>query len=293
MSLGVSTACLYPLETEEAFRFLASKGVKNIEIFLNSFSETKDGFISDIKSIKDFYGVKIVAIHPFSSSLEPFFIFSDYPRRFDEIKKLYNKYFEIANYLGAKIVSLHGDKPLSKLSIEEYCERYLELFLQAKEYNVSFNQENVANFRSKDIEFISEMKSLLNENVSFTLDVKQSVRSGNSVIDVANAMGENISHIHISDNSLSSDCLLPLKGTFDFNQFFEYMKNNGYKGSYIIEVYNNCYENYDEIISSFNSLSKILWKILEKCIDNKHFVNYNWNSKKIHKEARLWKQSLL
>lgn len=39
MDIGVSTACLYPLETEKALYELAERGVKNVEIFVNSIDE--------------------------------------------------------------------------------------------------------------------------------------------------------------------------------------------------------------------------------------------------------------
>ncbi len=257
MSIGISSACLYPKETEEAFLFLAENGVKKTEIFFNGLSELKDGFIDELIDIKEKYGVEITAIHPYASFAEPFLIFSEYYRRFVESQKIYSHYFDIAKALGAKIISLHGDKPTSKLPIEEYCSRYLELSLLAKEKGVMLNQENVANFRSRDIEFISEMSEILGDNVSFTLDIKQCIRSGVNPLDMAKTMGKKITHLHISDHSYSSDCLLPLKGGFNFSGFFDYMKTLEYTGNYMIEVYNNSYKDPKEIIESYKSLLKI------------------------------------
>ncbi len=257
MAIGVSSACLYPKETEEAFLFLAQNGVKKTEIFFNGLSELKPAFIDELINIKEKYGVEITAIHPYASFSEPFLIFSEYYRRFIEAKKIYSEYFDIAATLGAKVVTLHGDKPTSHLNIEEYCERYKELYLLAKEKGIMLNQENVANFRSRDVEFIKEMSDILEENVSFTLDIKQCIRSGINPIDMVNAMGKKITHIHISDHSYSSDCLLPLRGGFNFKGFFDLMKSQNYKGDYIIEVYNNAYKNPQEIIESYNSLLKI------------------------------------
>ena len=257
MNVGVSSACLYPLETEESFLFLAKSGVKRTEIFFNGLTELKDSFIDELLDIKERYGVEITAIHPYASFAEPFLIFSEYYRRFIESKEIYNNYFNIAKRLGAKYVTLHGDKIHGKLTVEEYCERYLELYLLAKEKGVTLNQENVANFRSRDVEFIAEMSKILGDNVSYTLDIKQCIRSGVNPLDMINAMGENINHIHISDHSYSSDCLLPFNGGFNFKGFFELMKAQNYKGDFIIEVYNNAYKNPKEIIESYNSLLKI------------------------------------
>ena len=35
MDVGVSTACLYPLETEKALYELAERGIKNVEILMS------------------------------------------------------------------------------------------------------------------------------------------------------------------------------------------------------------------------------------------------------------------
>lgn len=257
MSIGISTSCFYPQETEQAFLYLAQKGITKTEIFFNSLNELKDGFIDELIDIKEKYGISVTAIHPYASFSEPFLIFSDYLRRFNESKLIYERYFDIAKALGAKIVTLHGDKPLSKLPVEEYCERYLELFLSAKEKGVILSQENVANFRSKDVEFIKEISEILGDNIRFTLDIKQCVRSGVSVFDMLKAMQNKIAHVHLSDHSLSSDCLLPTLGGFDFKGLFSALKKQNYKGDYIIEVYNNAYKSYEEIIESYNKLSKI------------------------------------
>lgn len=257
MKIGVSSACLYPLETEESFLFLAKNGVKKTEIFFNGLSELKEGFIDELLDIKEKYGVEITAIHPYASFSEPFLIFSEYYRRYVESKEIYNNYFNIAKRLGAKYVNLHGDKINSKLSVEEYCERYLELYLLAKEKGITLNQENVANFRSRDCEFIAETSKILGDNVSYTLDIKQCIRSGVNPLDMINAMGNKINHIHISDHSYSSDCLLPLKGGFNFKGFFEMMREQNYKGDFMIEVYKDSYKNPKEILDSYNSLLKI------------------------------------
>jgi len=254
MNIGVSSACLYPLETEESFLFLAKSGVKKTEIFFNGLSELKPNFIDELIDIKESYGVEITAIHPYASFSEPFLIFSEYYRRFIESKEIYNNYFDIANRLGAKYVTLHGDKIHSKLSVEEYCERYLELFLLAKEKGVTLNQENVANFRSRDIEFISEMSKFLGDNISFTLDIKQCIRSGVNPLDMVKAMGNKINHIHISDHSYSSDCLLPLNGGFNFKGFFEVMKAQKYSGNYILLVMTET-ATADSIAAKFDNLA--------------------------------------
>ena len=48
MDIGVSTACLYPLETEKALYELAKRGIKNVELFINSVDELEGSILAEI-----------------------------------------------------------------------------------------------------------------------------------------------------------------------------------------------------------------------------------------------------
>ena len=94
MKIGVSTASLYPLETELALSEIGKSGVKTTEIFFNCESELKPSFVDMLLDIKSDYGLDITAIHPTLSLAESFMIFSEYERRFYEtIQKYVDKIF--------------------------------------------------------------------------------------------------------------------------------------------------------------------------------------------------------
>ena len=57
MIAGVSTASLYPMETEVALRKLGELGINNAEIFVNDISETGGAILNDILSIIDGCGL--------------------------------------------------------------------------------------------------------------------------------------------------------------------------------------------------------------------------------------------
>ena len=181
-------------------------------------------------------------------------IFSEYQRRFEDSEEIFKRYFEVAARLGAKYVNLHGDKPTGKLPVEEYCERFKILADIGKGFGVTLCQENVNGYRSADPEFLADMVRLLGDDANFTLDIKQVIRAGYTLPEILDAMNYKIRHVHISDSSPSSDCLLPTKGNFNFNDLFENLKNHGYKGDYLIEVYKNAYSDYTEIFNSYQKL---------------------------------------
>lgn len=254
MNIGISSACYYPLETELALEEVGKSGASTTEIFFNAESELKSSFVDILLNIKENYGLNIASVHPTMSLAESFMIFSAYERRFYESLEKYTRYSEVAAELGAKYIIMHGGKPNGILSDEEYCERYMMLKEATLKNGVTVLQENVANFRSGDIEFLRSMKNILNQDAEFCFDIKQAVRCGYLPNETIDEFHENIKHFHISDHSLASDCQLPFNGKYDFGEFLKKLKDLNYNGSCVIEVYNNAYKNYSEITNSCEKL---------------------------------------
>lgn len=255
MSLGISTASFYPLETEAALREIAEHGIPCAEIFYNAERELKDSFTDELLHIIRGTGMRISALHPMTSFGEPYMVFSEYLRRFEDSIDTFRRYFELAATLGAKYVNLHGDRPSGKLPVEEYCERFAILAEEARRFGVVLCQENVSGYRSADPEFLAEMVQILGDQVHFTLDIKQCIRAGYNVPQIMDAMQRKIRHVHISDHAAAGDCLLPLRGGFDFLELFDRLQDEGYTGDYMIEVYQSAYDDFGEIFDSFDRLA--------------------------------------
>ena len=263
MEIGVSTSCFYPLETEVALENLGKAGIKHTEIFFNALSELKQSFVDMLLDIQSEYGITVASLHPTMSLAESFMIFSNYERRYREAEDQFRRYSEIAASLGAKYIIMHGGKPNGILTDEEYCERYMRLKEITRENGADILQENVVRFRAGEIDFLRSMKNILGEEAEFCLDLKQSLRCGYSPYDLIDEFSDNIKHYHISDHSISSDCLLSLNGGFDFGGFFSVLKEKSFKGSCIIEVYKDCYSSYEEVYNSFNKLKNCYCNIFE------------------------------
>ncbi len=258
MEIGISTASYYPLETELALEEVGKSGANVTEIFFNAESELKDCFIDILLDIKEKYGIRVASVHPTMSLAESFMIFSAYERRFYEALDQYSRYSEVAAALGAKYIIMHGGKPNGILSDEEYCERYMALKNATLKNGVTVLQENVAKFRSGDIEFLRSMKGILGDDAEFCFDIKQSVRCGLEPFSMLDEFYDNIKHLHISDHSIASDCQLPLNGGFDFKKLFQTLENRRYNGSCVIEVYSNAYKAFDELTLAYEKLLDIV-----------------------------------
>jgi len=239
MRSGISTACLYPMQLEEALPTLISLDFHLFEVFINTFSELSPEFVSGLKQIIEDSGSIVKSIHPFTSGFESFLLFSEYERRFKDGLEFYKKYFQTANLLGAQILVLHGQRNDKHSPITEstYFEHYARLFSLGKTFGITVAQENVNLFRSDDPAFILRMRKYLNSECAFVLDIKQAVRAGENPYAMCAAMGEQIVHVHINDNRIGSDCLLPGCGTMNFDFLQHQLCGFGYTGDLIIEVY--------------------------------------------------------
>ncbi len=257
--IGISTASFYPLLTEKSLETVGENGVKLTEIFFNASSELENGFVNELKRIKDFYGIRVKSVHPTMSLAESFMLFSAYDRRKEEGLESFKRYGEIAEILGADFIILHGGKPNGILDDRQYFERFCEISCAVKSGgDAVLLQENVAKFRAGNFDFLKKMRDYLKSDAKFCLDIKQSLRNGYSPISALEELKDNIKHLHISDNSIKKDCLLPGKGTFDFKMLFNTCKEVGFAGDAVIEVYKDAYGDYSEIFDSLEFVKDYL-----------------------------------
>ncbi|MEE1056078.1 MAG: sugar phosphate isomerase/epimerase [Acutalibacteraceae bacterium] len=258
MNFGVSSACFYPMDLLESIKLLAENNIHTMEIFTNTLSELSDSFAKDVKKIITPENIEITSIHPFTSGYEHILLFSDYYKRFEDTVEFYKKYFNFAAQLGAKLIVLHGDKrfpSMGGIADEEYFLRYYKLAQTGRAMGVTVAQENVNMFRSQNPEFLKSMREYLGENVDFVLDVKQAVRSKNAPYEICKAMGDRIIHLHINDNDFDNDCLLPGKGIMDYEKLLRVMRQQGFSGKAVIEVYRKNFKSIEDIVKSCNYLN--------------------------------------
>lgn len=258
MQTGMSSACFYPLETEKSVRLCGEMGFKNIEIFVNAPCELKGNLLNEIKNEVSYYGLNVVSVHPFTSFAESFTLFGSYKRRVDDTVELYKHFFQFANEMNSKIFVLHGAKTMHTADGTDYFERFAKLRDTGKQFGVTVSQENVVNFRSQSVDFIKRMNDYLGGDFAMTLDLKQCRRAGESPLDFIEAIGDKIVNVHISDYNLQSDCLPPFEGNENFKKIIKALKEKGYNGKYLIELYSNCFNDKEQIITAAEKFDKII-----------------------------------
>ncbi|MBQ4604371.1 MAG: TIM barrel protein, partial [Clostridia bacterium] len=170
MAFGISTSCLYPLETEKSLDTLGKIGVKTCEVFLNSPSETTLEFAKTLNKIRKEYGIKIASVHPFSSFAETYMLFSAYGRRFNDMLEFYKRNFEVTAALGAEFSVIHGVLTGAKISDTEYFERFAKLIEEGKKSGIKVCHENVNRHLCESPVFIEKMKNYLGDGFKLVFD---------------------------------------------------------------------------------------------------------------------------
>lgn len=258
MKAGVSTACLYPMEVEKAFRQLAENGVKTAEIFVNSHCELSDPYRGEMLAVQREYGVDVVSVHPYTCGIEPMMLFTDYERRVTDMLDYYKRFFEYMNLFGAKFFVLHGNKPQNPFPDEKYFERYLKLQETAEQFGVCAVQENVVRCVSGSIDFLKKMNAALGDKAAFVLDIKQSHRSGSDPLEMVRALGSNIRHVHFSDFGEAGDCLKFGFGEYDNLALFNELKRVGCGGNLVIELYKGSHDGAADLAENCRVLNDFL-----------------------------------
>ena len=256
VKIGVSTASLYPTQTEVALKYLSEQGVGYTELFLNTPSELSDSYLGQLCKIVTSSKINVRAIHPYTSELESLLFFSDYPRRVEDGLEIYRRYFEIGKKLKSKYFIFHGQNlrnPYPSARGFKNMEKLLEL---AKDYGMNLLQENVARCVSSKLSYIREMKEYFGDEIGFTLDIKQALRSNLCFEEVLEEMGENLRHIHLSDHDLSHDCLLPGEGNMNLSLLKSKLNEKNFTGSLIIELYRQNYKDKEDLIRSCRFLQQ-------------------------------------
>ncbi len=260
MNIGLSSACFYPeLLTENSIELISKIGFDSGEIFLNTLSEYEEDYIQRLNEERHKYNFTVESVHCFSPVVEPY-LFETYKRRRQDMFKVFKKVCRAAKTLGAKYYTFHGMRKaeFNQLDKNFTTEIYDHLNYTALEEGVILAQENVSWCMSSDLKYINLLKEKCRYPVKFTLDIKQAYKSGMGYKEYVTAMGTDIVNIHINDRDSFHPCLLPGRGTVDYDQLFRFLREITYSGSMIIEVYNENFKENCELIEAREYLNKKL-----------------------------------
>lgn len=258
--VGISTACYYPQDTFLSFLEVLGTEVPVAEVFMNSLAELDKQNLQRYRDEMKAREVEIISFHPYTSAFESLLFFSEYQLRRHDGIELYKRFFDAAQFLGAKIFVFHGEKAIPTFSRdlsddEAIFSTYSELIENAKNFGLTFTQENVNNHRSQSVEYIKKLSALVPE-LKFTFDLKQALRAHQNYGEMIDAMGDKLCHIHINDYG-KKECCLPFDGDVDLYDVKDRLSGIGYCGDYILEVYRACFDTTQSLVKSLEKTRKL------------------------------------
>lgn len=259
MEVGLSSAIFYPtVNTEDTIKIISDIGFGTGEIFLNSLSEYEEDFLSILNEKIKYHNFNVNSVHAFGSPFEPY-LFDAYSRRRKDMICIFKKVCRATKFLGAKYYTFHGMKfmDFSNLNDSLIIDVYNELAYIAKEEGISLCQENVSWCMSKDLNFLSMLKENLKYPISFTLDLKQAYKADVEPEEYIKVMGKDLANFHINDKNKDNICLLPGKGDINYSLIFKLLKDIGYEGEAIIEVYRENFKTYEDLKKAKTYIEKI------------------------------------
>ena len=238
MKLGMSSAAFYgQMETEDQATLLRSFPLDVCEVFLETHSEYSAAFGALVK--ERLAGLSCLSVHPKGTQFEQD-LFGRSARQAQDALRAFRGVCEAGQALGARYYVFHGPYSVSGRlrpeAVHELTERMARLRGIAAEHGLELLWENVswcALREPRDVRFMMEQLP----DIGFVLDVKQALRAGVRPMDMLEAMGSRVRHVHALDQDAEGRLCLPGQGEQDWPALMRRLRELGYEGAVILEPY--------------------------------------------------------
>ena len=255
MKTGISTASLFlRQETEQAIATIKKMGADCVEVFYQTFYEYRPEFSEKI----DAKGIDVGSVHVIPFHIEQSLFNPSRRVRGDAFYWL-DQVMRSAQILGCKAYSFHG-RTAKQTNVDEVADYLRDAVEFCARYGVNLCLENVSWCIYNKPKIFSRFKERIPQ-LSGVFDIKQAFRSGYPYKDYIKDMEGSISHVHLSDIDRDGNMCLPGRGTYNFKEILTRLKDAGFDGNVIIEVYNENYSDIKELKTSLDYLNEIVYKI--------------------------------
>ncbi len=234
LRIGMSTSCVYPLNTEHAFRLARLAGYDGVEVMVTRDETTQDADALVALSAK--YDIPILSIHA------PVLLLTHFVWGRDPMVKL-ERSADLARAVGASTVVVH---PPFRWQAG-YAENFLDIVRETHDhYGVEVAVENmfpwkVAGRALKAYSPSWDPRAMDCDAV--TLDFSHAALSGVDGLELAHALGRRLRHVHLCDGSGSLDegrvfdeHLLPGYGNQQVAEVLQLLSAEHWTGNVVAEV---------------------------------------------------------
>ncbi|RJL22541.1 sugar phosphate isomerase/epimerase family protein [Bailinhaonella thermotolerans] len=228
--IALSTASVYPERTPDAFELASRLGYDGVEIMVGTDPVSQD--IDVLKRLSDHHELPILAVHA------PCLLVTQRVWGRDPWGKL-KKAQHAAERLGAEVVVVHPPFRWQR----DYAREFEEgLARMRDETDVIFAVENMFPLRARGAEVVPYAPHWDPVDFDFpdvTLDLSHTALSGSDALEMADKLGDRLSHIHLADGvgvTNKDEHLVPGRGNQPCAQMLERLATSGYGGLIVLEI---------------------------------------------------------
>ncbi|MFF0494854.1 sugar phosphate isomerase/epimerase family protein [Nocardia aobensis] len=246
--MGLSTASVYPENTEAAFRYAADLGYDGVELMV--WAEPASQNIATVQSYVRRYSVPVLAVHA------PCLLISQRVWGADPVAKL-ERSVRAAEALGSATVVVHPPFRWQRRYAEGFAQQVGELedsspVVVAVENMFPMRADTLFGRRSGSARRL-ERRGGPGLSVTafspsydptdtgfrhYTLDLSHTATAGMDALTLADRMGSGLAHLHLADGrgAAHDEHLVPGEGAQPCVEVCEALVRNGFRGHAVIEV---------------------------------------------------------
>lgn len=248
IKVGLSTASVYPENTEAAFRYAAEIGYDGVELMV--WAEPASQSIATVQAYARRYAMPVLAVHA------PCLLISQRVWGADPAAKL-ERSVRTAEALGAATVVVHPPFRWQRRYADGFAAQVAELEQSSP---VAVAVENMFPMRADSLfgrneGAVRRLERRGGPGLSvtafspsydptdtgfrhYTLDLSHTATAGMDATQLAVRMGEGLTHLHLADGrgAAHDEHLIPGEGTQPCAQVCEFLARNGFQGQVVIEA---------------------------------------------------------
>lgn len=247
--IGLSTASVYPQNTQSAFRYAAELGFDGIELMV--WAEQISQSARAISGLIDRYQVPVQAVHA------PCLLITQRVWGTDPVRRL-DKAVHMARRIGAPTVVVHPPFRWQRTYARGFAEQVTRLedatgVMVAVENMYPMRADRFFGRREGSVERLARRGGGPGVAVSpfwpgidptvaghrhYTLDTSHTSSAGMDALELADRMGKGLVHVHLADGRGASvdEHLLPGHGTEPLVDLLNRLADTGYAGQVVLEV---------------------------------------------------------
>lgn len=227
--IGLSSASMYPENCAATFATAARLGFDGVEIMVWTDPVSQEA--GALRALGRLHGIPVVSVHA------PTLLLTQRVWGPDPWTKV-DRSLQLAGELGAPTVVLHPPFRWQR----EYAAEFADgIALREHDTGIRLAVENMFPWRARGRELLAYLPHWDPVDQPFdhvTLDVSHTATAGADVLDMARALGDRLSHVHLADGSGSSrdEHLVPGRGAQPCGELLERLADDGYAGDIVVEV---------------------------------------------------------